>query len=335
MKNLLLVILFTLSAGVALMAQGFYVQPGVSYLAPATSEVLGPKGENVLTSGSEVSGVISGSYGAGLGLNLNLGYMLSRNFGLDLGVSYVLGSKTLIEEFTDGSSYDRSYATNKRVTVSPAFIVDAGSETLSPFVRFGILIPVAGGTEGLRESNNPAMISSSIPILFPNAESFTAESLAKGQFTVGFTADFGLRYQVNEKIGVYGSIGYTGLRIARQSYEIPSALLNMNDGSSLDVLALLSLQNNGGPDDVFAYEEYVDNISASELAAIQEAGLANYSGALPDEIINAINVAEAVGLGSSDNVYTTYGTKDNPGLKLRQDVSFSTFNISLGLRFSF
>lgn len=334
MKNLLFVTLFICSAALV-QAQGFYVQPGISYLSPATNEVLGPKVENSLTSGSEVSSSLVGSYGSGIGLDLSLGYMLSRNFGLDLGVSYVLGQETLIEEFTDGNSYDRSFATNKRLTLSPAFIVDAGSETLSPFARFGILVPVAGQTQGFRESNDPGMISSSIPLLFPNASDFRAESIAKGQFSLGLTAAFGLRYQLNEKIGIYGSIGYTGLRIARQSYEVPNATLNMSDGTSLDVLALLSLQNDGSPDDVFAYEEYVDNISAAELATIQAEGLANYSGTLPDEIIGAVTAAELFGLGNSDNVYTTYGTKDNPGLKLRQDASFSTFNISLGARFSF
>ncbi len=298
MKNLLLVILFTLSAAAALVAQGFYVQPGVSLLTPATSEVLGPKGENVLTSGSEVSGVISGSYGAGLGLNLNLGYMLSRNFGIDLGISYVLGSKTLIEEFTDGSSYDRSYATNKRVTLSPAFIVDAGSETLSPFARFGLLIPVGGQTDGLRESNDPAMVSPIITTLFPDATGFEAESIAKGQFTVGFTADFGLRYHINEKMSVSGAIGYTGLRIHRDTYEVSRADLDLPSGK-MDVLSLLSL---GG---AYAYTQYFDEIDAQELATHRAA--------------------------AGDN----YGSKEYPAWEVTQGAGFSTFNISLGLGFSF
>jgi len=335
MKNLLLSTLFIFGTTLILTAQGFYVQPGISYLSPATGEVLGPKIENSLTEGAQVSSSLVGSYGAGLGLDLGLGYMLSRNFGIDLGVSYVLGKETLIEEFTDGSSYDRSYATNKRLTLSPGFIVDAGSETLSPFARFGILIPVAGQTNGFRETNNPIMVSSSIPLLFPDAESFRAESIAKGQFSLGLNAAFGLRYQLNEMIAISGSIGYTGLRIARQSYEIPNAALVMSDGSSLDVLALLALQNDGSPDDIFAYEEYVDEISVTELAEIKAQGLANYSGSLPDEIVTAITLAELTGMGNSDNVYTTYGTKENPGMKLRQDASFSTFNISLGARFSF
>jgi len=298
MKNLLLLILFTLGTTATLMAQGFYVQPGVSYLAPATSEVLGPKIKNALNPDTKVDGVVSGSYGTGLGLNLNLGYMLSRNFGLDLGVSYVLGSKTLIEEFTDGDSYDRSYATNKRVTLSPAFIVDAGSETLSPYARFGLLIPVAGGTTGLRESNNPSMVSPIIPILFPTATGFEAESLAKGQFTVGFTADFGLRYQVNEKMSVSGAIGYTGLRIHRDSYEVTRAELDLPDGKT-DVIDLLT---QGG---AYVYTEYFDEVDADALAT---------------------HVAAA-----GEN----YGSKEYPAWAVTQGAGFSTFNLSIGLRFSF
>lgn len=314
-----------LGAANALNAQGFYIQPGVSYLAPATNEVLGPK--NVLTSGAESSGSIVGSYGSGIGLDLTLGYMLSRNFGFELGSSYVLGKETMIEEFVNGESYDRSYATNKRLTLSPGIVVDAGNETLSPFARFGVLIPVAGQTDGRRVSNDPALISALIPSLFPDATDFEATSIAKGQFSVGFNAAFGLRYQVNNMISVFGSVGYTGLRIARKSYEVPGAYLTMTDGTEVNVLSLLTLANTGAPDDVYAYEEYVDGFTAAEIVALQETAANAYMN----------NPPESTGNVTVDlfRPATYYGTKDYPALKTRQDVSFSTINISIGARFTF
>lgn len=298
MKNLFLSTLFIFGTTLILTAQGFYVQPGISYLSPATNDVVGVTADNALNAEEAVNGVILGSYGSGLGLDLGLGYMFSRNFGFDLGISYVLGKETLIEEFTDGSSYDRSYATNKRLTLSPGFIIDAGSETLSPFARFGLLIPVAGQTDGLRTSNNPALVSSIIPALYPTATGFEAESIAKGQFSVGFTGAFGLRYQLNEMISICGSIGYTGLRINRNTYEVSRAELDLPEGKE-DVLALLSL---GG---AYPYTEYFDEVDTQELA---------------DYIAT-----------SGD----AYGTKEAPARAVVEGASFSTFNISLGARFSF
>ncbi len=300
MRNLLLTTLFIFCAVFA-HAQGFYVQPGVSYLTSATSEILGPKVGNALTPGSEVNGTLSGSYGGGLGLDLGIGYMLSRNFGIDLGVSYVLGSDVLTEEATQGSDFDRSYATNRRLTLSPAFIVDAGSETLSPFARFGIIAPVAGQTNGLRESNNGTLVVGElINFLYPDGvDKFEAASIAKGKPTLGFTAAFGLRYQLNEKISILGSIGYTGLRIHRNTYEVTRADVTLPDGSTESVLPVLSL---GG---AYAYTEYFEEVDAQALTAHQAA--------------------------AGDN----YGSKDFPAWETDQGVSFSTLNISLGARFSF
>ena len=300
MRNLLLTTLLIFSLSL-IHAQVFYVQPGVTYLGTATSEVLGPKVGNALTPGSEVNGTISGSYGNGIGLDLGLGYMLSRNFGIDFGVSYTLGSKLLVEEATQGSDYDRSYATNRRLTLSPAFVVDAGSETLSPFARFGILVPVAGQTDGLRESNNGILVVGDlINLLYPDGvDKFEAESIAKGKPTIGLTASFGLRYQLNEKISTLISIGYIGLRIHRNSYEVTRADVTLPDGSTETVLPILSL---GG---AYEYTEYFEEIDAQEFATHRAAAGNNY------------------------------GTKDFPAWETDQGVNFSTFNVGLGVRFAF
>ena len=203
-----------------------------------------------------------------------------------------------------------------------------------------MLIPVAGETTGLRESNNPAMVSPSISTLFSDATGFEAASIAKGQFSVGYNAAIGLRYQLNEMMSIFGSVGYTGLRIARKSYEIPSATLFFADGTELDILPLLALgnANDGSIGDVYAYEEYVDELSAADLAALLEQGINEYNANptdFPDVIDNVVLLAGLAGLGNPDNVYTTYGTKDLPARKIRQDVSFSTLNVSIGARFIF
>jgi len=153
----------------------------------------------------------------------------------------------------------------------------------------------------LRESNNGTLVVGDlINFLYPDGvDKFEAESIAKGKPTLGFTASFGLRYQLNEKISVLGSIGYTGLRIHRDTYEVTRADVTLPDGSTESVLPILSL---GG---AYAYTEYFEEIDTQALTTHQTA--------------------------AGDN----YGTKEFPAWETDQGVSFSTLNVGLGVRFVF
>ncbi|MGB1204579.1 MAG: outer membrane beta-barrel protein [Chitinophagales bacterium] len=289
-------------------AQGLYVKPSVGFGMAATSEIVGQE----ITNFGEENQVTANNYntfGGGLNGRLGIGYMFNKHVGLELGFMYVLGSTVTTDNISVGDSYDDSEAKAKRYSALPSLVVDAGLEKISPYARFGLTIPLGGGTDGLRESNDPALVSSVIPLLYPEAASFKAVSLANGQFGIGFNSAFGVNYNISDKMAIFGEIFYEALRIKRGTYEVSEATLTLTDGTEEDVLALLSL---GG---AFPYTEYFHEIKADELAAHQQAA------------------AEA----ASDNpdVATYYGTKDYPAWDIVQDVNFSSFGFNLGVKFSF
>ncbi len=311
-KNVLTLtaILLMSFASFQVFAQGFYIQGGLGYYSPASNEVLGPIITN-LGEENETNGNIWGTFGKGVAVGGELGYMFSQNFGFGIGVDYVLGSEVVIEEFSNAGTgvADISNAKNKRLTLSPMFIVDAGSEKLSPFAKFGVVIPVLGQTDGFRSSNDPNTVSNLLLALFPDAVGFEAESIAKGQFAIGFNGDIGLNFNITENIAVFGSVGYTALRIKRKTYEVSRADIVNADGTKEGALNLLSL---GG---VFPYTEYVDEIVADEFDAYQD---------------------EAAAAAAADpDWFTYYGTKDFPAKELTEDAAFNTLNFRVGARYTF
>ena len=108
---------------------------------------------------------------------------------------------------------------------------------------------------------------------------------------------------------LFGEVFYEALRIKRGTYEVSEATLTLTDGSTEDVLALLSL---GG---AYPYTEYFHEINSEELAAHQ--------------------AAAAAAAANDPDVATYYGTTDFPAWDIVQDVNFSSFGFNVGVKFNF
>ncbi len=306
--SLIVAACFLVLSNDTLAQSGFYVQPGVSYKLAAVNDVLGISTTRVInTDGlweptAGVSSNIYGSYGGGVGLGLEVGYFFNKHIGASLGLQYVLGKETKVEEFVGTNTNDFSVAKNKRFTVSPGVTVDAGLDKISPYARFGLLIPVAGSTKGTRSSNQCVTLLGSefLCTIVPEAQdfqSFEATSIAKGQFSLGFTTALGARYKISDMISIFGELSYDGLRIRRNTYEVTDAVIVKTTGESENVLPILSA---GG---AYQYTEYVDDLDLISEAILQQ---------------------------DAD-----YGTKANPAHETAIDANFSTFGIGLGVRFTF
>ncbi|MGB1204580.1 MAG: outer membrane beta-barrel protein [Chitinophagales bacterium] len=279
-------------------AQGLYVKPSVGFGFGVTNEIVGQQ----ITNFGEENQVTANNYntfGGGLNGRLGIGYMFNKHVGLELAFVYVAGSTVTTDNNSLGEEYDNSEAYTNRYSALPALVIDAGLEKISPYARFGLTLPLGGGTHGNRESNAPWMVSDVIPLLYDSASSFIAVSEAHGQFGIGFNSAFGVNYNISSKIAIFGEVFYEALRIKRGTYEVSEATLTMIDGSTEDVLPLLSL---GG---AYAYTEYFDEIDDEKLAAHQEAAGAEY------------------------------GTKDYPAWDWVQDSNFASFGFNLGVKFSF
>lgn len=170
---------------------------------------------------------IHGTYGAGLNIQLNGGYKLSENFAFDLGVNYLMGSKKLADRTTTSAGEYTKYVQTSQVRLTPTLIVSAGGEgKLTPYTRFGLVIPVAGKTVSTEVDKTNSSMSSEM----------VRES--KGKPTIGFEGGVGVRYKLSENLALSAELVYTALRIRTKSAEITKYNMTMG-GTTTDVLATM------------------------------------------------------------------------------------------------
>ena len=271
-----------------------------SSVGESTLESLGSEITNAGDPTNQTTANIYGSYGKGLNATVSFGHKFNDFFGAEMGFSYILGSSQQTKDISTSTGiFDKSETYTRQFRLKPALVFEAGKGKVVPFSRLGLVIPVAGASYGERDSNNPAGLSSAVPLLYPNAVAFRGESVAKGKFGLGFEGGVGARIALSDNMAVSAELFYTALRVKRKSYEVTTAVLIDADGTETDVLPLLAL---GG---VFQHTEYKDEINAAEEAAyITSAG-------------------------------AEYGTEAFPAWQLREDALFNAVGVNIGFTYRF
>ena len=280
----------------SVQAQGLYARLGAGYGIGITPDEVGFTTTNMGEDGQSTKTNYA-TFGGGINGHLAVGFMFSEHFGVELGAAYLYGSNTTVDEVSNSTGSDKSISFTRHLRALPSFVVDAAADVVSPYARFGVVFPVIGGSFGERRSDSPALVSAVIPALYPTATSFAADSDINGRFSLGFNASVGANIYVGDYFAIYVEAFYQGLRIKRDSYEITSATLDLSDGTTEDVLALLEL---GG---AFQYTENKDELSPTEIAAAEAA--------------------------------EGYGSKDNPALAPAESANFSSVGINIGVKFDF
>ncbi len=167
---------------------------------------------------------IYGTYGAGLNIQLNGGYKLSENFAFDLGVNYLMGSKKLADRTTEPDGVYTKYVQTSQFRLTPTLIVSAGGEgKLTPYTRFGLVIPVAGKTVATEDDKRN-----------PNSTTEMVRE-SKGKATIGFEGGVGVRYKLSENLALSVELVYTALRIRTKSAELTKYDKTTN-GTTVDML---------------------------------------------------------------------------------------------------
>ncbi len=91
MKKILLSVA-VLSMGTLAMAQGFYTSFNVGYGFGIPGDAIGTE-EVVDASLNSTETNVYGTFGSGINIGLNPGYMFNEHVGAELGFNYLLGSK--------------------------------------------------------------------------------------------------------------------------------------------------------------------------------------------------------------------------------------------------
>ncbi len=236
-KNLLF--LATMLIANATQAQ-FYLQAKGGYsFATAIRKVNGISdidGDNVVEDGIhietwnaakqqvEVSNTpIYGSGGQGINASLTAGYMLTKNFGVELGVHYFESQRShpqhtehILAAVDNAPTVTADfYAKSRQVRIAPSFVVCGNIRGIAPYARFGLLLPVAGQVD----------IDASTVINDPTSgdrQETNLKVIINGAFSLGYNTAFGLTIPLTSHTSVYAETELVTLNITPAKSEIVS-----------------------------------------------------------------------------------------------------------------
>ena len=200
MKIKKLILFFScISSFSVLNAQGFYIGAGGGYGLGAAKES-GQDSKSTTAGGITNSTQTSNpfSYGQGVNFGLNVGYMLKKNFGFELGVSYLMGSvyTSTYESINSDFSFsikDETTSKGSMIRLVPAVKVVLGEKKLSLYSKAGIILGV--GSKMVRENNYSYTF-----IGF--GTSTYSRSEYSGGISFGVHGALGLNYMLSKKIGL-------------------------------------------------------------------------------------------------------------------------------------
>lgn len=222
-KTITYVIALLISA--SLNAQGLYVKLNLGYGVPAATQNNEEfNNRTIIDTGGdypdETVERVNFSLGQGTNLGGNVGWMFNSNFGIDLGISYLVGGKieTTGSELVDSWYYSttdikRSLSASM-FRFSPSFILVADMLNINPYARFGVVI---GKGKVTMESSEDYFYQES-DYNEEYSELRTME-LSDG-LSVGLSAGVGALYTVAGSITVFGELSMINMTYAPEKGEL-------------------------------------------------------------------------------------------------------------------
>lgn len=207
MKKLVLSVAM-LALGTTAMAQNGYVAFNVGYGLGFPSEQLGTT--TVFdANGDYTESNNYGTLGQGINLNLTPGYMVTSNFGLEIGLGYFMGSEVVTSETNTPTSTSSFTSQSSQVRITPALVISSDNDAgINLYGKAGLVLPVGGSTETIYDRAGDGSVTN--PDINNVYES-------KGAFSLGFSGTFGASYAVSDKLSVFGELNGVFLQIKGES----------------------------------------------------------------------------------------------------------------------
>ena len=204
------------------VAQGSHFSVGFGYGFPA-GDRLGISEQN------NVEKNISGSFGKGLTIGLNTGYMVNDNVGLDLGIWYVMGATYKVESGNGSNGSDTHLASGNTLRIMPAAKIKGGKLN-RPYVKFGPLLGIS------TTLNDDETFTSPQTTVYANHK-YT------GGTSFGWTGAFGIDFSEDQNTSIFLEINFCH-QVFKPSLEIISIA-----GQDDDRFTLVDEPNPNDPDE--------------------------------------------------------------------------------------
>jgi opacity protein-like surface antigen len=172
-------------------AQGSYFSGAFGYGFPGGDRI-------GIESPGGVNKNVYGSFGKGLTLGLNTGYMVNDNAGLDLGIWYVMGSTYEFTTFDTNVGNVTDLVSGKTIRIMPAIKVCTEKEK-KLYAKFGLILGIA--TE-LNDDETYYIASSggSTPVF--------ARQEFRGGTSFGWMGTAGIEFSGNQNISVFIEVNF-------------------------------------------------------------------------------------------------------------------------------
>lgn len=190
--------------------KGFYFKINAGYNFAVTNSQHGvgetpfaaspyPFYDGTVSGGSDVNWkTIDVNLGKGLNFGGTVGYMFNKQFGAEVAVDYLMGSKTEAKILGSGGSLNQTLS-SRMIQIKPAFILSGGYSKINPYAKLGAIIGSGKITQGFE------LLVSDIT---------EAEVEAKGGLAFGFHAGIGLNFGLTPKLSLFGELNMNNLSYA-------------------------------------------------------------------------------------------------------------------------
>ncbi len=155
------------------------------------------------------------SLGKGLVFEGAVGYLFNKNIGVELGVSYLLGTKTQTNQTLYGSRRNNSLSANM-LRINPSFVVSCGFEKINPYAKLGLII---GFGKIFYEDDYTSAGGSVVSEIME----------LSGGIALGLNAGAGIMYHLNEKLSLFGEINMVNLSYSPSRGELTKSTINGTD----------------------------------------------------------------------------------------------------------
>ncbi len=189
---------------------GFYVKVNGGYnFAISNTQIVDGMffdytNETEHSSGSNIE-LVDINLGKGINFGASFGYMFNKNIGAEIGIDYLMGSKTKTRKnFLDGD-YEKAAISSNMIQIKPTFILTAGYAKVNPYAKFGAIIGSGKITEKYTEYDSDLT---------------EAEIESKGGLAFGFHAGVGVNYSFNSKFSLFGELNMNNLTYAPEEGKI-------------------------------------------------------------------------------------------------------------------
>lgn len=161
------------------------------------------------------------SLGKGFDIGGTYGYMFNENLGVELDISYLIGSQYKVtREFESDARTDSiEYAlSSNMLRFNPSIVITSGFEKFNPYAKFGMIIGV-GRIMYEKKRINMHMTY----IKEENTMKFN------GGIALGLSSSIGVMYDLNDKMSLFGEAKMINLSYAPEKGEMTEHIVNGED----------------------------------------------------------------------------------------------------------